>query len=266
MFPDRINRLIVDGVVDAYDYRETLWLDNLVDTERSLDLFHYHCARVGHPKCALANSTGDTTPEGVKDRVNNITTSLWHNPLPIISRQQPEIVTYSDVKGLLFMSLYSPIPMFPIAASILEGIERGVSHINEAPNLLAKAAEFGVQGPQMAIACSDGESQNGVSKEEFRSHVENLEKLSPNLGEVRELPHLCLILIPQLTETLFHTRFGLLSGSNASTTKSVPTTVSRQTGQATPPTPSWKSVTPQTPSHQVATPKRWRRASRARWL
>ena len=44
MFPSRIERLIVDGVVDAYDYVKSLWLDNIVDTERALDLFYYHCA------------------------------------------------------------------------------------------------------------------------------------------------------------------------------------------------------------------------------
>lgn len=36
MFPDRVHRLVVDGVVDAYNYRKSLWSDNLFDTEKDV--------------------------------------------------------------------------------------------------------------------------------------------------------------------------------------------------------------------------------------
>lgn len=193
MFPDRVNRLIVDGVVDAYDYRKTLWLDNLIDTEKDLDLLYYHCARVGYPKCALANSTGSTTSSGVETRVHNILMSLYHNPIPIISRDYPNIITYSDIKGLLFGALYSPIQTFPLVAEILVQLENGTfgsssssntSNTSISPNQNAHMAAALGAGATVAIACSDGESLNGVTKEEFRQHLKNLEKLSPNLGEI----------------------------------------------------------------------------------
>ncbi|TKA74423.1 hypothetical protein B0A55_06219, partial [Friedmanniomyces simplex] len=101
MFPDRVGRLVVDGVVDAYNYKKALWSDNLLDTEKDLQGLYYHCARAGYPACALANETGVTTAEGVKDRVLNITYSLYHNPLPVIS-PSPEVITYSDVKNIIF--------------------------------------------------------------------------------------------------------------------------------------------------------------------
>ncbi|KAK0249180.1 hypothetical protein LTS09_015650 [Friedmanniomyces endolithicus] len=101
MFPDRVGRLIVDGVVDAYDYKKSLWSDNLLDTEKDLQGLYYHCARAGYPACALANQTSVTTAKGVEDRVLNITYSLYHNPLPVIS-PSPEVITYSDVKNLIF--------------------------------------------------------------------------------------------------------------------------------------------------------------------
>jgi hypothetical protein len=77
MFPDRVGRVIVDGVVDPDDYKKALWYDNLEDTEKTAGQFFSNCARVGHPTCALANVTGDTTAEGVKQRVHNITMSLY---------------------------------------------------------------------------------------------------------------------------------------------------------------------------------------------
>lgn len=183
MFPDRVNRLIVDGVVDAYDYRKTLWLDNLVDTEKDLNLLYYHCARVGYPKCALANETGETTAAGVEARVHNITMSLYHNPLPIISRQVPGIVSYSDIKSLLFTSLYSPIQIWPFAAEILARIENGTLGVDTFNQNSFMVEAIGA-GATMAIACSDGESQNDVTREDFREHIRKLEKLSPNLGEI----------------------------------------------------------------------------------
>lgn len=77
MFPDRVGRLIVDGVVDVEDYKKALWYDNLEDTEKDVDQFYSNCARVGYPACALANATGQSTAEGVKARVQNITNSLY---------------------------------------------------------------------------------------------------------------------------------------------------------------------------------------------
>lgn len=184
MYPERVNRLIVDGVVDAYDYRKALWLDNLVDTEKDLDLLYYHCARVGYPKCKLGEKNGNTTVETVKARVNNITTTLYHNPMPIINRGYPDIISYSDVKGFLFAGLYSPIGLFPIIAEILHEIETGAIAEQERGVRFVQVVKALGSGAQMAIACSDGESQAGVSKHEFREHVKKLEDLSPNLGEL----------------------------------------------------------------------------------
>lgn len=197
MFPDRINRLIVDGVVDAYDYKKALWLDNLVDTERGLELFYYHCARVGFPICALANEDGATTEESVKQRMINITESLYHNPLPIISASGADVVTYSVIKFFTFAVLYTPIGGFEVLANILYGIEKGdVSVV--AQQLQHLRALHGVPGreytvnidedddgydiggdAQTAIACGDGDSQTWMTKADFAEHLRNITKISP---------------------------------------------------------------------------------------
>lgn len=202
MFPDRINRLIVDGVVDAYDYKKALWLDNLVDTERGLQLFSFHCARAGYPACALADEHGTSTEESVKQRMDNITNSLYHNPLPIISKSVPGVITYSLVRLITFSVLYTPIGGFEFLANFLAGIENGdIVTIGE------MVQDFrAMQGPshstfntaiggddddddddafdimgdaQTAIACGDGDSQNHLTKEDFAGHVKNITKISP---------------------------------------------------------------------------------------
>ena len=199
MFPNRVERLIVDGVVDAYDYVKALWLDNLVDTERGLDLFYYHCVRVGYPICALANESGTTTEDDVKQRYLNITNSLYHNPLPVISRAGPEVVTYSDIKGLTLGVLYTPIGGFEALADILYGIEHGDGGIlaKLRRDVLGSQCQgrrdeddeddegFDIVGDaQRAIACSDGDSQNWMTKADFAEHVKNITKISPSVGEI----------------------------------------------------------------------------------
>ena len=89
-----------------------------------MDLFYHHCARVGYPECALANETGTTTKEGVKNRTLNIIQSLYHNPLPVFS-PVPEVISYSDIKSLILLALYSPIQMFPMMSALLADLERG---------------------------------------------------------------------------------------------------------------------------------------------
>ena len=205
MYPDRINRLVVDGVVDAYDYKKTLWFDNLVDTEKDLDTFYFHCARVGWPTCALGNETGHTTTEGVKQRLYNITQSVYHNPLPIIDERRPDVVTYSNIKLMIFGALYSPIEAFPFITDLMAGVERGdvngIAKLLQADHALpwslgSESAFWGTsslewaskgglgQDATLAIACGDGDSQNWVTREDFREHVKRLAKLSPSVGEI----------------------------------------------------------------------------------
>ncbi|KAK4508110.1 hypothetical protein PRZ48_001848 [Zasmidium cellare] len=204
MFPDKIHRLVVDGVVDAWDYRQTLWFDNLVDTERDMGLFYYHCARAGYPACALANETGKTTEEGVKARFANILESLYHNPLPVVQNGHPEVISYSDVRSLIFASLYSPVQAFPFVANMLASIEKGdgiwfanflldyykytcpgcSGSASTSGALRNKTSDTTQLSPDagMGIACTDGEDQSFLTRPLFEEHIKNVTKLSPTIG------------------------------------------------------------------------------------
>ncbi|THW00107.1 hypothetical protein D6D25_08870, partial [Aureobasidium pullulans] len=84
MFPERVERLVLDGVVDVVDYQQAAWATNLVDTEKTMDSFYRFCAEAGYPACALANSHGKTRPEEVKQRTFDIIQNLHENPLAVI--------------------------------------------------------------------------------------------------------------------------------------------------------------------------------------
>lgn len=194
MFPDRIHRLRVDGLVDADDYRKVLWTDNLRDTEKEMQQFYYHCARAGYPACSLANSTGQTTTAGVEARVQNITNSLIHNPLPVIG-PNPEVITYSDAKHLIFAGLYSPIVSFPRIADLLAGVEQGngtlfAELLRPYHKLTCPSDDdpgfsiVGVLAPDatMAIACADGDDQSSMTRSQYSEYWHDLARLSPSIG------------------------------------------------------------------------------------
>jgi hypothetical protein len=206
MYPDRIHRLVVDGVVDAYDYTKMLWQDNLVDSEKDMDSFYWHCARVGYPRCLLAKEDGSSKWADVKNRTLSILDSLYHNPLPVIDSTSPQVITLSDIKAFTMGALYSPIQMFPFLAEILVEVEEGKASMSIAqirtmhsyscdiapatvqcdPGLPAQGpgtALFGMDST-IAIACSDGDDQSFVTKDMFQEHIANLTRISPTMGDI----------------------------------------------------------------------------------
>jgi pimeloyl-ACP methyl ester carboxylesterase len=196
MFPDRIHRLRVDGVVDAEDYRKVLWTGNLRDTEKEVHQFCYHCARAGFPACALANATGETTTGDVEKRTQGIINSLLHNPLAVIG-PNPEVVTYSDAKHLIFAGLYMPMINFPVIANLLAGVEQGngtlfADMLRPYHELTCQASDVpasfvgatGVLSPDstMAISCADDDDQSWMTKEQYSEYWKELARISPAIG------------------------------------------------------------------------------------
>jgi len=201
MFPDRVHRLRVDGVVDADDYRKVLWTGNLRDTEKEVHQFYYNCARAGYPACALANATGQTTASDVEARTQNIVDSLLHNPLPVIG-PNPEVITYSDAKHLIFRGLYEPMINFPVIANLLAGVEKGNGSLfadmlrpyhelacqtdpeTASDNLTSFNGATGVLSPDstMAISCADGDDQSWMTKEQYSEYWKELAEISPAIG------------------------------------------------------------------------------------
>jgi pimeloyl-ACP methyl ester carboxylesterase len=193
MFPDRVGRLVVDGVVEYNNYMSGNWSSNLVDTEKTMDSFYFHCARVGYPDCALANETGKSTPSEIKKRTNDIIQSLYHNPLPVYT-PGADVLSYSEMKSLIFGSLYTPSLVFPLMAGTLLAIEQKDSELlaplvralhptgcttRWLPHYDPVAADA-----QIAIACSDGDDQSYLSRDAFQEFAKELADISPTSGSL----------------------------------------------------------------------------------
>ncbi|KAI1414552.1 alpha/beta-hydrolase [Hypoxylon sp. FL1857] len=124
MFPDRVGRVILDGVVDADHYVDRVMADAILDTDAIWEKFFVYCAEAG-PQCSLFK-LGDK-PESIKKRVNDIMSWLEKEPAIIIPKHAniPILLTASDFKLVIFMALYSPNVVFPAVAILFKALIDG---------------------------------------------------------------------------------------------------------------------------------------------
>ncbi|KAF2869445.1 TAP-like protein-domain-containing protein [Massariosphaeria phaeospora] len=200
MYPDRVGRVILDAVVNSDDYSAALGKGSLHDNEKVMNSFYTFCVLSGPEACPLA--TANSTAEDIEDRVRHIVQSLYHNPLAISSAQGPEVLTYSDVKMLIFAALYQPTESFHLLAELLAEIESGgglyidnvllaarFRHIYSCP--VNGSESHGYEGLNMlalfAVLCSDSEDLTSMSIGEFEDYWHVLEGIAPTSGSIWSL-------------------------------------------------------------------------------
>ncbi|KAK3942899.1 Carboxylesterase A [Diplogelasinospora grovesii] len=122
MFPGRVGRLLLDGVVDAELYETPMWRESLLDTDKVLHKFFEYCFEADS-QCHLRRA-GDKSPKDVEDRVLKILRDLEEHPVTFTNPQSfsPVILPAQLVRKLVFGALYSPIQNFPLLAMFLHHI------------------------------------------------------------------------------------------------------------------------------------------------
>ncbi|KAF1912475.1 TAP-like protein-domain-containing protein [Ampelomyces quisqualis] len=193
MFPDRVGRFVLDGVVSSYDYLHSLGNGSLTDNQKAIDSFYTYCFNSGPEGCPL--TTSNSTVSDVKDRVESILESIYHNPLALNSPLGPEILTYSDVKSFFFSAAYSPQPGFPMIASLLADIEAGQGDVLDQIQQSSRYRHiyscgshpefnFADSTPTYSILCSDGIDQTHNTMDEFAEYWKLLDSISPTSGAI----------------------------------------------------------------------------------
>ena len=102
LFPNRTGRVVLDGVVGFSNYYNLEWTRNLRATEKAMNYFYSNCAAAGPDKCALAQS--GTNAADVRAQVKNFLGLLQQQPMSISDPSVPTIITWSDLKSLIFSS------------------------------------------------------------------------------------------------------------------------------------------------------------------
>lgn len=207
MYPDSVKRVILDGVVDSFDYYEGGWTSNLHDTDMEIAKFAEYCWMGGPKNCALYDKDG---PAFIAQRFSDITQNLMHNPIGVPGTDEygADLATYTDLKMLFWSTVYRPLMKFHALAETMAQLEngngtslvqarrdmssqlkQGLSEQCEKDGPYSDACNpiYGGEGMSLisaGVLCSDAESQIDMTKEEFWDYVQYLMKQSKLMGDV----------------------------------------------------------------------------------
>ncbi|PFH45078.1 hypothetical protein AMATHDRAFT_78097 [Amanita thiersii Skay4041] len=126
MFPDKVGRLIIDGVVDAEDYFATRWANNLLDSNKTMQWFFDSCYQAGPSNCPFYASS----PQAISERLTKLYDKIKVQPVPIVDFSDPSLsptglVDNAILRSVVFLSLYDPFTQFVPLAKGLAELEKG---------------------------------------------------------------------------------------------------------------------------------------------
>ncbi|KAK7040311.1 hypothetical protein VNI00_009779 [Paramarasmius palmivorus] len=140
MFPDKVERLIIDGIVDAEsDYFTGQWKRGTLDTDKAINWFFRDCYNAGPELCAFY----DSSPEAIEAKLNRLYESIIRAPVAVRTELSYGLVDYESLRSILLIALYAPA-VWPRLASGLAGLEAGDG------TAIWKVFE----GPQFECACN----------------------------------------------------------------------------------------------------------------
>ncbi|KAG6848122.1 hypothetical protein H0H93_003224 [Arthromyces matolae] len=131
MFPENIERLVIDGVVDIEDYYKNdrppngsppaLWSTNLLDTSKTMNSFFTYCHAAGPYFCSFYAPT----PDLIAANLTKLYESVKSRPVPVRTATSYGLVDYSRLRTSIFASLYKPWASYPALANALSALARG---------------------------------------------------------------------------------------------------------------------------------------------
>lgn len=202
MFPDRVDRLILDGVCDTRDYYFGAWFSNLKDSDKILDRFFQYCFDAGPERCSFHDSDGPATMKKIYDDLL-LDIFSYPRPVPMSSTRGPDVITWSDVKSMVRLGMYQPLIFMPMVADLLTDVSRGngslfadfkhMENTPSCPSMECRAAgpysrECNAAGDNgadatMAILCTDAVGLGEIDESAFQQYWHSLQNQSHVLGD-----------------------------------------------------------------------------------
>lgn len=201
MFPDRVGRMVLDGILDSEQYYDNNWLDNVDQMDEAMEKFASFCHSAGPKKCSFWGPT----PTDIMTRMDAIIHQLQNHPVPVNGVQTgdlPSLVTYEDLKSLFFNAIYAPLTAYPPMADVLHQLEGG--------DFSALVGMFDglylVSDTRIKIQCADSYRRNKLTTiEDFKDYVEYSISESKYIGDIYPISVetiLCRSFRPQLPDSM----------------------------------------------------------------
>ncbi|KAJ7159590.1 hypothetical protein C8R46DRAFT_1286950 [Mycena filopes] len=123
MFPDKVERILIDGVLDADAWFNSNLTIEATATDAVLSTFFTSCAAAGPTLCAFHAPT----PALIAARLSALEAAVRARPVPAFlpSTGAYGLMDYSALRSVLFTSLYVPYILFPPLAAGLAALEAG---------------------------------------------------------------------------------------------------------------------------------------------
>lgn len=131
MFPDRVSRLVIDGVTNMDEWYNTFGFEKAyVDTDRIYDGFVEECFKAKEA-CALSSIKGESfqSSSELKSYIDDFLVNLEEEPIPVYlnSSNYGAITRRKLVTNGIFFALYKPTPTWPVLAKNLAALLNGNS-------------------------------------------------------------------------------------------------------------------------------------------
>jgi pimeloyl-ACP methyl ester carboxylesterase len=187
MFPNKLHRIILDGIRSPFDAREiyTWGYTSLASQNDMVEGYFEICERVGRERCPLA---GGLEGEGAKEAVMDLLMRLYERPLPVISSgsgQTAGLVTFYDYKEFFYGILYWPRNwrrFADISMDLLRG--NGTSFLRAVE---PGPGGYGSAESGTAVLCTDAVQATNYSLSSWKEFVRNMTELSFVAGDSRSL-------------------------------------------------------------------------------
>ncbi|TFK90615.1 alpha/beta-hydrolase [Polyporus arcularius HHB13444] len=187
MYPDKVKRVVVDGVCDAEYYRAPSWDTDLVYTEDVVESLFTYCHLAGPEKCPIY----DTSAAKIRERFFDVLDGVEKDAVPVALAEPPVVITRKVLMGQLFRASYKPLAAFPLVAATIHALEsRNQTALTALAKQIISPTECNCESSgarpiqseaSFVIECADG----GVypyDVDAFRRQYANMSEASPNFA------------------------------------------------------------------------------------
>ncbi|VDC03622.1 unnamed protein product [Peniophora sp. CBMAI 1063] len=122
LYPDSIERMVLDGVLDAQEYYAGNVTANLLDTDKAVNVFFQACYEAGPDLCAFY----DSSAKQISANLDALYEQLKEAPIPVLINEASfGFVDYGMLRGIIRDVVYFPYQYFPFLAQGLALLQQG---------------------------------------------------------------------------------------------------------------------------------------------
>ena len=181
LYPHRIGRMIIDGVLDLQDYYTGSWKASIADSDKAAQYFFQHCFAAGSTLCSFHQNASSwqqieqrylslvddlrASPIGLGNPVSNASLTLEAQGILLT----PYVLTWTDIVSQLFGTIYLLDPTLVLVMDLilvaLQNRDMGLlSSFSLKAQISTFRPEFDDRMARALISCLDANGRSNYSE------------------------------------------------------------------------------------------------------